>query len=250
MNEDTIQKIINLNKDFYDAVSEEFSSTRQSPWHGWNRVVDILNSTYSSKPIIKVVDLGCGNCRLLDFLLQRYAGQFDYIGIDSTEAFLESAKNKYKAIENAQFKVMDMFSNVESSEIATCDVLFAFGVTHHIPSSENRKVWFKSLAQVIDSGGMLVLSYWDFLKIHNADDLQKSVKNDRYQIAEAELQENDYFLGWNNNPNIYRYCHFFTIKEKDEITKYLDKLGLSLIINYRDDGRTGDLNKYYIYMKY
>jgi len=41
MNSKEVRQILELNERFYQSVFREFSKTRQKPWEGWGRVIDI-----------------------------------------------------------------------------------------------------------------------------------------------------------------------------------------------------------------
>ena len=46
----------------YRANAESFSQTRQSPWQGWVRLLEVMGLAAEQKPL-RVLDLACGNLR-------------------------------------------------------------------------------------------------------------------------------------------------------------------------------------------
>lgn len=70
MNRDFASSLIQLNNTFYREHSASFSDTRQAPWPGWVRTMDIalgqLNAATIEHPV-RVFDLACGNMRFENF---------------------------------------------------------------------------------------------------------------------------------------------------------------------------------------
>jgi SAM-dependent methyltransferase len=79
------------------------------------------NNFYGKKPMI--VDIGCGNARVLEFLDTDSIGY--YTGYDVNEHLISFAKEKYKNIRNADFVVADLDSSyinfINDSDIAYID---------------------------------------------------------------------------------------------------------------------------------
>jgi SAM-dependent methyltransferase len=84
MNPDTCAALLELNRRFYTQFAGDFSRTRRSWPPGFSRILPHLLKAAN------VVDVGCGNGRLLAFLAD--AGwRGDYCGVDSSEALLAIA---------------------------------------------------------------------------------------------------------------------------------------------------------------
>ena len=68
MNRDFASSLIQLNNTFYREHSASFSDTRQAPWPGWVRTMDIALGQLDVATIehpVRVFDLACGNIREL-----------------------------------------------------------------------------------------------------------------------------------------------------------------------------------------
>ena len=66
MNRDFASSLIQLNNTFYREHSASFSDTRQAPWPGWVRTMDIALGQLDVATIehpVRVFDLACGNMR-------------------------------------------------------------------------------------------------------------------------------------------------------------------------------------------
>ena len=70
MNRDFASSLIQLNNTFYREHSASFSDTRQAPWPGWVRTMDIALGQLDVATIehpVRVFDLACGNMRFENF---------------------------------------------------------------------------------------------------------------------------------------------------------------------------------------
>ena len=86
MNSSTAQKILKDVKSSYSAIAADFDVTRNFIWPGFEKFLEYV------KPGDKVLDLGCGNGRLLKLFA---SVPVDYIGIDNNEKLIELAKKNY-----------------------------------------------------------------------------------------------------------------------------------------------------------
>jgi len=85
MNKITIDKLLKLNKDFYNNVSPSFSKTRQYGWPGWKILLQYLKD--NNFKCEKVIDLACGNGRFYNSAV-KYFPDILYLGIDDNEILL------------------------------------------------------------------------------------------------------------------------------------------------------------------
>jgi SAM-dependent methyltransferase len=222
LNQEIIE-INQLNKEFYSKHNESFDKSRKDNfWEGFGNIKKYLKDGQ------RILDLGCGNARFLEFLIQNNA-KFNYFGVDNSSEFIIKNNQNYP---DFKFSELDIVSNLDAIT-NKYDLVTVFGVTHHIPSSGYRKEWFIKLGDILDSEAILVLSFWQF-KTEKAD---QDFKPNFYNI-----EKNDYFLGWKGDFSTHRYCHFFDSDEIMEIKKILSNFTV-LEEFYLDD------NKYLILKK-
>lgn len=84
MNRDFASSLIQLNNTFYREHSASFSDTRQAPWPGWVRTMDIALEQLDVATIehpVRVFDLACGNMRFENFAA---GGTLAAKGVDDT----------------------------------------------------------------------------------------------------------------------------------------------------------------------
>ena len=232
MNKDTFNRLIKLNRDFYDSVGVDFSKTRQAPWPGWLKVFTTIEPLIRGAGQIKFLDLGAGNGRFLKFL-QKTPLKFNYLGVDFSNTMLQKGERAH----NIEFRKFDFVNNISSMNLlGTHNVVTAFGVAHHIPNKNFRKDWFGKISSLVKPGGYFVCTFWKF-------DTAKQ-KND----VDVELEEGDYILGWGES-DARRYCHMYSQQELDEIFDHVKRLGLQKIKSFEDDGKDKKSNEYHIFRK-
>lgn len=84
VNRDFASSLIQLNNTFYREHSASFSDTRQAPWPGWVRTMDIALEQLDVATIehpVRVFDLACGNMRFENFAA---GGTLAAKGVDGT----------------------------------------------------------------------------------------------------------------------------------------------------------------------
>ena len=85
MNSETAKKLIELNQNSYSQIAKVFSDSRNFPWQEIENVVRKY-----VKPCDKILDLGCGNGRLLKSLEK--LKNFSYTGLDNCSSLIEKAQ--------------------------------------------------------------------------------------------------------------------------------------------------------------
>lgn len=208
MNNLGYKEINELNRKFYEKHNESFDKSRSYCfWEGFEEIIRFIPEN------AKVLDLGCGNARFLKFLLEKNIQIQSYLGLDNSNEFIKKNQEIYQSFD---FKIQDVISELEDIN-SKFSLLVAFGLTHHIPGYEFRKVWFQALKNLIEVDGVLVLSFWNF-------DKNKSDSN--YTPKNYEVEKGDYFLGWKDDFASHRFCHFFEEIEIKEIIKEFENFKL------------------------
>ena len=125
----------------------------------------------------RVLDIGCGNGRLLDFL----PPSVNYTGYDFNEDYIRKAKAKYQN-RNAQFFVADINND---PDLPKADIAFAIGVLHHL-NDASCKNFLRSTRDHLNPGGVLITV--DPVYVKNQNRIAKAIiKSDRGQcVREAK----------------------------------------------------------------
>ena len=94
-----------------------------------------------------ILDVGCGNGRLLDFLPETV----NYTGLDFNPRYIKKAQRRYRD-RNAKFFVADINDMKNSME---ADVVFAIGVLHHLTDEACKKL-LRSAEGFLNLPGIMV----------------------------------------------------------------------------------------------
>lgn len=246
MDDQISQKLIDLNHQFYQTFSASFSQTRFSVQPGVKKVV----YEFIEKPIngrsCSIVDIGCGNGELA-----RYLGKIEfkgnYTGLDSSSSLLGfSGQIPEPALFHPNFLVMDITRNGWETNlpIATCDMAVSFAVMHHIPGFELRKKIFQTIRSLVKTNGFFIHSHWQF---SNSPRLMKRIIPwEKIGLSSSQLEPGDTLLDWRaeTGRSGYRYVHLFT---EEELNRYADKTGFSVIDSFYSDGKEGNLALYQVW---
>ena len=245
-----------LTSEFYRANAESFSQTRQSPWQGWVRLLEVMDARVAEREPLRVLDVACGNLRferyladaLLDGMLSGYA-------VDNCDSLVEAGeRSEFGPLSRMVFQNLDAIERLsagclrESLEApdASCDLAVSFGFMHHVPLERWRMGLLRALVAKVRPGGFVAVSFWRFL---NSDKLarkaQETTSCARVELELPELPPNDYLLGWQDTQGLYRYCHHFG---EQEIERLLAAVADSadLVSRFEADGKTGNLNEYVV----
>ena len=229
-------KLLKINKDFYSRIASDFSRTRQSFWPGWKTALNYMRLNELEE--IKIFDVGCGNGRFYDFLKSQHS-KLDYLGIDNTPELFPVI---FPENESIKFKVIDIINDdLRSLNNEPYDLISMIAVLHHIPGKENRLKLMSNLKNLLRDNGYLLITFWDFL---DETKLVDKIVDWKYtDIDTKDLDNGDYLISWGGDKNSYRYCHYYSQNEKNEIINFLD---LNLIKTFKSDGKSGSLNSYYL----
>lgn len=256
-----ISKLNDLNNQFYELSSSDFSATRNFSWQGWNQLLPFFKKKVNGQyPYI--LDLGCGNGRLLEFLHIHLGQKFTYLGLDSSKSLLEIAKNKYKQHNFKHFDLIQKYLNSGKIILPSAekfDLIVFFGLTHHLPSSTLRQQLFGDLKKYLNKDGLLIVSNWQFAAeperfMKNTLTFSKIWQNQKIKLLSKlklfflwlNLEKDDYILDWRKGKQadmVFRYCHFLTEAEMENLSKESD---FQIISTFSADGKSSKLNQYFV----
>lgn len=245
-----------LTGEFYRANAESFSQTRQSPWQGWVRLLEVMDARAAERELLCVLDLACGNLRFERYLADALPGRvLSGYAVDNCDPLVEAGeRNESDALSRMSFQNLDAIERLSAGCLrealeapdASCDLAVSFGFMHHVPLERWRVELLRALVAKVRSGGFVAVSFWRFL---NSDKLAGKAKETtsraRAELVIPELPPNDYLLGWQDTQGLYRYCHHF---DELEIERLLAAVADSaeLVSRFEADGKTGNLNEYVV----
>jgi len=206
MDRELAKKIIQNTEKGYDLISEKFTQTRGHLW----KDLEFIGS-YCKKED-KVLDFGCGNGRLLDFLGKK---GIEYVGVDISAKLLKEAQNQFQGPEIEFQKISGLDSLPLESD--SFNVIYAIAIFHHLPSREMRKKMAAELYRILKSEGTIVITVWNLWQ-------KKYWRQIFFNWEEKILGRS--FLDWNdcyidfqdNRGNKFeRFHHAFTKRELSEL---------------------------------
>lgn len=245
-----------LTGEFYRANAESFSQTRQSPWQGWVRLLEVMDARAAERELLRVLDVACGNLRFERYLADALPGRMlSGWAVDNCEPLVEAGeRSEFGPLSRIAFQNLDVIERLSAGCLrealeapdASCDLAVSFGFMHHVPLERWRVELLRALVAKVRSGGFMAVSFWRFL---NSDKLAGKAKETtsraRAELGIPELPPNDYLLGWQDTQGLYRYCHHF---DEPEIERLLAAVADSaeLVSRFEADGKTGNLNEYVV----
>lgn len=211
MNKKKAQELLYHIKKTYNEIAEEFSASRQYIGRDFEIFKKYLRNGQ------RIVDLGCGNGRLISFL-EKNLEKFEYLGIDNSGAILKEAlKNHpgYQFINGDQLKLPLLDNSV--------DIFFNIRAFHHIPSKRLRLLALKEIHRTLKDNGLLILTVWNLWQKKQTKHLIFAMI--RYIFSLGSYHYKDTFIPWGKQKQ-RRYYHAFT---KNELKKLFYEAGFTIV---------------------
>jgi len=250
------RRLVALNSEFYQTFAEAFSETRRRVQPGVRRALEGIAATAS------VLDLGCGPGNLANALAVHGHVGF-YAGLDGSErllniarletdhptaVFLQSALTEPSWTEHlAQHlataqagRRVEAFRNHSHRFDRVC----AFALIHHLPGAEQRLRFVRQAAGLLEEGGAMAVSVWDFLSSPRFRG--RIVPWETIGLTEGDVEEGDYLLDWRRGGHGLRYVHLFS---EDGLASLAQSCQLRTIETYRSDGQNRRMAMYALWQK-
>ncbi len=256
MNNATRQKLLAINREFYEQFGASFSGTRFGAQPGWDRIIHYFPRQGA------VLDLGCGNGRLALFLekwtedRRRRTEEANsssrspvsgppirYVGLDGSEALLAIARAKTANLQHVstQFFAANLSSDAWPPGLGRFHVVTALAVLHHIPGFHARQRFLQNAAAHLLPSGVLILSNWRFT--HNPRMRRKILPWAAAGLSQEDVEPEDFLLDWKKDGGGLRYAHQL---DEAEVEALAAGAGLRVVEQFVADGREGDLSLYSI----
>ncbi len=211
-------KLLNLVKDNYQKIAQEFDATRKKEI--WPELKNLAQSIPNGA---RILDVGCGNGRLLDLFQNK---KINYLGVDNSEELIKIARLNYPT---HKFITGDLL-NLETIS-GHFDYIFCVAVLPHIPGQKLRLKAFEELREKLASSGKIILSVWNLWNRAANKKKYRSLifKNSLLKIiGRNKLDFGDLVFPWKNSRGeeiSQRYYHVFTKLELKDLAK---KTGLNI----------------------
>jgi tRNA (uracil-5-)-methyltransferase TRM9 len=242
MDGETIESLLALNREFYIMFARAFAASRPASDPALTCILPHI------PPRARILDVGCGNGRLALLLDQERPGA-TYVGVDAVLELIEVACAQAGQLKNipAEFHVADVArpgwggallgALASSSPGTSFDCAVALAVLHHVPGFDLRVQVLREIASLLEPGGCLILSTWQFL---DSPRMRRKIVNwAEVGIAEEALEPGDYLLDWKRGGRGLRYCH---LVDEAEAGRLAAESGFRVRKTFRAGGREGNLS--------
>lgn len=224
-------KILEKVKSDYDRISNHFNITRQNDWQEFELFKTyITNYIYNTNiKKIRVLDVGCGNGRLVKFL-NSLGIEFEYLGIDNSEEQIKTAKKNYEDIENVKFEEGNILSLENYKD--KFNVIFCIAVFHHLPKELQEK-GAEQIKLALKKEGLIFMLNWNLFQrkyIKNVYNINKIFKYKTLNLKNT-------FITW-KKPNGELICErFYYAFSKKDLNKIFKKVELNILENKFSDNK-------------
>jgi SAM-dependent methyltransferase len=223
----TIHALNRLNQQFYAQQAQTFAATRQYPWPSWERFGTKFSEQHQplSSPL-HILDVGCGQGRLATFWSDRQqqspAEKFAYWGLDQSAPLLAFARSQHPQQHWLEADIVESLLNdrpllsVPGQDFHNYfHVIALFGLFHHIPSQNLREKLLVKMLPWLVADGEIWLSLWSPLRLGATAPatLSRTEVVKKYRIDQADLEDNDVFIGWQHSSDV-RYVHWLSEAEE------------------------------------
>lgn len=237
MDPDIRDRLLDVNRRFYQSLGRAFADTRGHPQPGIVRILDQL------QPDASVLDLGCGHGLVADYL-SRTGHQGRYLGLDSSPELLRLARER-PYDHPVSFELADMADpNWEKNIPGVYDLVCAFAVLHHLPGSQFRRTWSREAASTVAQGGRMAVSVWNFLSEPSLR--ERILPFSEVGLDDSAVESGDYLVDWRHQGSGIRYVHHFAA---DELQDLAEVTGLEVSGTFLSDGRNKRLGLYQIWSR-
>jgi SAM-dependent methyltransferase len=228
MDESTVRRLVELNKDFYERFAVIFSDSRSGPQPGYDRLLEYVPTENPA-----VLDIGCGNGRFGRYLAERGIAA-NYTGVDFSGSFLRLITDV-----PGRFVARDLSRQGSLDGLGNFHFIACLSTLQHIPGCANRLRLLKEIRGILRPGGHLALANWQFMA--SARQRRKIVPWSEAGLHPSELEDRDYLLSWQRGGYGVRYVAYL---DAEAIKEMADASELRVVNSYYSDGHEGFLNLY------
>ena len=236
------QRLLEINRRFYEDYASSFSATRGKVQPGVTQLMGWFGNE------CRLLDVGCGNGTLARALAVRGFSGF-YWGIDLSRGLVSRARSLFggEKVEHYHFQQVNLSNPnwIGMLPNQSFDWVTSFAVLHHLPGEDLRRQTAKAFARCLHARGRAAVSVWQW---QHSPRLRKRVQAwSQVGLCPDDLEDGDVLLDWRAGETIgLRYVHTFT---KDSLSSLAASAGFQVLESFYSDGKTGDLALYQIWQR-
>lgn len=185
----------------FDDIASDFAASRKRPWP------ETVEFETRLPPNARVLDLGCGNGRAVQFLRER---GHRVTGLDGSRALLRIAAGAHDALVEGDAVSLPFRSG-------RFDAIHCVATLHHLPSERERGECVRESSRVLRPRGLLLLSVW-------------ALEREPFGGDEARGRDTrgDWWIPWHGSDGrvVPRFYHLF---RASELARLVTAAGLEVI---------------------
>ena len=232
MQPDVVQKLLDMNQTFYDSFASTFSRTRKPINPGFDGLMTAVPESATS-----MLDVACGNGRFGEYYLQEGLIQ-TYTGVDFSAELLKIAQD----LTGGTVHQRDLTRPDALADLGQYDLVVCLAALHHIPGHETRLQLLRNMKACLTENGRIFLSTWQFM---DSERQRRKVRDwSEIGLIADDVGANDYLLTWQSGGFSYRYA---CMVDEMETAVLAEEAGLTIIEQFREDGRERNLSLYTVF---
>lgn len=134
----------------YDAFAQNFSDTRNRSWPEFELLEPLL------KKGDRLLDLGCGNGRLRQFVGKDTIIRGNYFGLDISQDLLDIARTKHASDHFFKGDMKEKFPFGDDN----FEVITAIASFHHLLQKKDQHQCLQECFRVLKPGGIIFMTTW------------------------------------------------------------------------------------------
>jgi ubiquinone/menaquinone biosynthesis C-methylase UbiE len=147
----------------YDAFAADFSATRKNAWPEFELLFPLL------KKQDRILDLGCGNGRLRNFLEPDLIPAGNYFGLDVSDELLKIARQNHSQDHFFRGNFADKLPFGDEN----FDVVTAIASFHHLLNKKDQHNFLQESYRVLKPKGQIFMTTWKLPQKHFWNNLKK-----------------------------------------------------------------------------
>lgn len=209
----------NLQK-FYDNQAEKFSGTRKRHWPEFDHILSHIKKSFPTQKTLRVLELGCGDGRLLSVLESGLSKSITYTWVDISYNLLEIANKNNPHARWVHKDMVSFFKEIWSDEY---DIVIAVASFHHLPNQTQRAFVLDGIYESMSYDGIFLMTnrcYSDWFK----DKYRSEIRSASWKSIATlwYFNKNDIMVPWKDSQWVLisnRLYHIFSISELNRLTQ-------------------------------